>query len=655
MSILNPDSLLSRFKYDLAILFLLTCLGVGAWLTYHPFSFESTDEEAVGERPPSVGSGEVLLVVPEEAQTGGEFDELDFTYAWYNSLVQELGAFQIQSTKRFGSEDLSTIRMVVVPSRSAEELDATDINQLQVFVESGGILILEMPSQKWARLTGIDEPVLMGRSAKRITAAVGSMLQGDFGQHLIDCPMNSRMMRLDTVDIPDFHRSDILLEIDGVPAHYHRAAGQGHVFVVAFDFGMALTALQQGLPGDALLLDPLDGEEDEDPLFTRPERAVANPKMRTAAVPYADLLERHIFYAPLKARPSVRLWSFPNTLAGALVMTHEEGGFGDKATYMAEFESKNRFTSTYFVSPTNMTNNALDELQTHGIDVALGWHRTLDPIYEARGVGRLKPYQSALSLVEQRERLEGWAGRRLHTTRSRGLIWDRHYSQTFRKLAAASIYVDSSYGPGDVEEYGYLFGTGLPFYPLDDNGLLLPILEIPFVLSDDVGFGPDDLDVVDKLLKESRSGFHQLITVDIDADAMARHPQPATLDTWIRCLEMAEQERHWLTNLHEFVLFTEARRQASVHTDFDAPTRTLTGNLELPSQRSPRDDSVMPSPGLAFPARFEGGNIESVILDGQPVEPKTLGHSGDGVLAVLAVSAGTHRVKVVYGASPQAR
>src|SRR5690606_34338159 len=209
-------------------------------------------------------------------------------------------------------------------------------------------------------------------------------------------------------------------------------------YVVGFDYGMAITALQQGLPDDDFTIPVPEDIEDDDVEYTQPNVLVSNPRMFQTNIPYADLLERHMFYAVLRNRPSVRPWLYPGANLGAVVMTHEERGFGDKANYMAEYESMLGVSGTYFVSASEITNDGLDDLGKYGADVGIGWHRSpANPIYESRGLGRLRPYQTELTLIEQLDRLEGWAGRNVYTGRVHDLVWDRHYTSTFRKLNAA--------------------------------------------------------------------------------------------------------------------------------------------------------------------------------------------------------------------------
>jgi hypothetical protein len=640
----REEGWLSRFKLDLALLMALALVLGGVWLNRNPLTFDSDDEEMAGELPPSVGGGEVLLVAPAPSGEDAKgFLDLDFGFAWYNALAQEVGPFRLRASKAISLEELDGVHWVVVPASAARALDINQIDMLQVFVRRGGVLILELPGPQ------------SGRIGKRITGAPGSALQNDFNAHLLEAPLYTRMQRMDTVDLNDLQPVDVLLEIDGVPAHLHRKVGDGHVFMLAFDFGMALTALQQGIPGDDLSIGPLSSatEAEAKAPLTIPERLVENPKLRQATAPYADLLERHVLYAPLRYKPVPRVWLFPEAMMGALAMTHEDGGIGDRAAFMARYEHEKGWPSTYFISPTDdgMSNTTLDTLRAQGVALALAWHRTPDEaIYTPRGLGRFKPYRVQLNLAGQRARLEGWAGQRLHAVRARHQRWDRAYTQTWRKMAAAGAFISSSYGPGDPNSFGYLFGTGLPFLPIDRNSLPLPIFEVPYILSDTAGLGPDDRSILIRLIKESRAGFHQLLTLDIDADAMVRHPRVQTMETWMQAFELAQTERHWITTLPEFMLFYEGRRKATLRSKFEPATRTLTVRAELPAIQRYTSSDWLPSPAVALPLRYEGYPIESATLDRKPIDVAAIPRSGDGVLALFPMPPGFHDLSVTYAA-----
>ena len=640
-------SFASRFKYDLLIVVVILLVAGGSWFNHHPFSFDNEDAERGGEFPPAMGAGETLLVVPGIERDAPEFEELDFSLAWYNSLIQEVGPTSLALAPKFGEDELNAASLIIITSRAMEEISEEQITSLLTYVERGGVLILELPDPRFSDLSGIPGKVLIGRSAKAVTDLNGSPLQGDFGQALMDLPIHTRLMRLDTVALDGVEQSDRLLEIDGVLAHYHRAYGGGHVYVLGFDFGMAVTALQQGVPDEGFA-SSLSEEDREDGLLATPSIFVADTAMRRSRIPFADLLERHVLYAPLKHRPAARLWPYPASSAGALVFTHEERGFGDKALYMAEYEAEMGITSTYFLSPEAISNEGLDKLAAWGIDTGLSWHRAVDPIYRSHGLGRFTPFQTALNLVEELDTLEGWAGRRLRSGRVHDLVWDDHYFSTFRKMNEAGLHLDSSYGPHESGDYGYLFGTGLPFYPLDQSGLLIPVLEFPFLLSNNAGLGDSEDDHLRHLLGESRAGLHQLITLDIDADAMAVSPEPEILETWLRAIDMAQKERHWITNLLEFTAFTSGRRQAGLQSSFVRDERTLHISASLPALVSPTQDGSLPPYTLAFPTRFEGGRIASVSLNDEEQKLEGLVNTGDGVLTLLTVPAGEHRVVVQY-------
>ncbi len=638
----NESSLLSRFKFDLMIILALGCIGLGAWLNHHPISFESDDATQDGELPPQIGRADVLLVLPHHADNPERFEHLDFSFAWYNAMAQEIGPFNITLSNQLGPNQLHQLSLLVVPATSAILLDEAQITAIQRYVEEGGVLILEMPTPSWAALSGIALPLSINHNAKRITAAPTSPLQGELLQHLMDTPLNTRVMRIEALDSAAFQRADALLEIDGTPAHFHRALGEGHVFVVAFDFGMAITALQQGQPREDFSLVPPESEVER----LDPDLLVLSDKMRRAAVPYADLLERHIFLSPLRYRPAPRLWLFPGTAPAALVLTHEERSFGDKAVFLADYEGHANFTSTYFVSATDMTNDGLDALSARHIDIGLGWLRSPQrSIYRAKGVGRLKPYQVALSLIEQKERLESWSG---YTTRACKVIdahWDNDYFATFRKLAHAGCRIDTTYGPQQEEDFGYLFGTGLPFLPIDRNGAPLPVYVVPTLVSDHTRFGPRDVDVLNKLMRDSRAGFHQLMVVNINADAMANDPHPRTLEQWLRAFDLATREQIFVTNLSEYMRFFSARRQSTLSSRFLRNERRLVVDLAVSPANARNGKDLLAPPALAVPTRFEGGAIDSVSIDGR-LQERNLPLTGDAFLSLIRLPHGAKTVEV---------
>lgn len=653
---MRRDSFLYRFRFDLLILGILLLIGIGAWFNHSPITLEHTEEEMVGIAPPSVGRSDVLLLLPTPpTEHGATFSDLDFSLAWYNTLAQEVGPFLAEPATTLSEGMLTGIHLVVVPATTAAQMEPEGITLLTGYAMGGGSIIIELPGPRWAPITGIRHAVTLGRWGKRITAAEDSPLQGDFQAKLLDTPLQTRLLRLDASDFGADNPADILMEIDGTPAHIHRRVGQGHAFIVSFDYGMTLTALQQGLPEPDLSISvPETGEEDaEDIPFTTPDQLVASPKLTQSTVPYADLLERHILYSTLRYYPSARLWLYPETQLGALVLTHEEGGMGDIALYMAEYEHEIGWSSTYFVSPTEISNDGLDALHAYGSSVGLAWHRgPEDAIYKTRGIGRLQPMRRPLSLIDQLERLEGWSGRRIHSVRVRQQIWDREYTSTFRKMGAAGVGIDSSYGPVSAPQHGYLFGTGLPFYPIDTNGLLLPLYEMPFVLSDSAVFTADDKDLMSKLIKESRSGFHQLITLDIDADTMRRNPHADTLQTWIQSFEVARREHHWITHLEEYIRFYEGRRKSTIRSHFSRSSRVLEVEVELPGVLARSGDANLPAPAIAVPMRYQGAAIDKVTVNEQEIEQSQMARTGDGVLALIPVRPGLHSIMVEYSGGP---
>jgi hypothetical protein len=130
----------------------------------------------------------LLLAPPPRAEDASGFLDLDFGYAWYNALAQEVGPFKLRSAQSFTLEDLEGVHLVVVPGAAARSMDIAQIDNITMYVQRGGSLILEMPGPQWASLTGIGAALQSGRIGKRITTAPGSALQNDFNTHLLEAP-----------------------------------------------------------------------------------------------------------------------------------------------------------------------------------------------------------------------------------------------------------------------------------------------------------------------------------------------------------------------------------------------------------------------------------------------------------------------------------
>jgi hypothetical protein len=312
-----------------------------------------------------------------------------------------------------------------------------------------------------------------------------------------------------------------------------------------------------------------------------------------------------------------------------------------------------------FVIPGPMSDASMTKMRDQGHDVQVHWNRGFMGTHTQRtvGLGPWRPLALEMSLREQRlwieERL---GGRAASINRVHGLVWDQDWSQSFRKLASAQFAADSTYGPTGPKQFGYLFGTGMPFYPLDRSGLLLPVAEVPFLFQDDENLSARRHK---RLVAQSESGYHQVIMPIFHSNTMANRPSVDVLQSWREIFGYARRHNHWVTTLQDYLLFAKARRQSTYTSRFSASQRRLDVQVNLvrpriePAREETRKGKQQAStwicPALAFPQQYRGNDVQAVQLDGTTFPLRRLGRSGDGFYHTMPLACGAHKVQVFYG------
>ncbi len=654
------STLWGQLRVDMMLLAVLGAAGAAWYLHTHPLHLPARDEEAAGSPPPpSPLTADTLLVLPGYRDASAEsFSQLDMSLGWYNTLAQELGTFRHTTATAFGPANLDGTRLLVLAASTCRAMGPEQIKAVGQWVESGGVLLIEQPDERWSAVLGLALGGGGLRPARRVTAADGLPARGSLRDALLETPLDTTMLPAQVAGGVADERSGVLMEVDGKPALIHRRRGLGHAYVLTLDMARAVMTLQQGKPLEDFSLPPVEQPSYVPPGMTQPHVLVHHEKLLAAEVPYADLLERNLLEVTASHLPLPRLWYYPGKLAGVYIMSHDEEAFGDKALYLTDWEYDNDHRSTSFIIPGPMTPKALKTMSAQGHDVQLHWNRGFGGAYVEReaGLGPWTPLRVELSLKEQRGALEGsLKGQPTAINRLHGLTLDQDWSSTFRKLAGAQIAADSSYGPTGPKQFGYLFGTGMPFYPMDHNGLLLPVQEIPFVLQDDENLQPA---LHRKLVTESEGGYHQVIMPIYHSNTMVNRPSVEAIQSWRSMFGFAARHNHWVTTLREYLLFEEARRGSLLRSRFLTGERRLEIEVELVQPRiAPPEgegpDSKKLCPALAFPQQYADSGVESVKVDNAPVPFKELGRSGDGFFHTLELRCGRHSVQVIYaGGTP---
>ncbi len=531
----------------------------------NPITIEDAPREAIPTEPPQRTTGEVLIVVDTraiaESARKGSFRQTDWSFAWINTIEQEVGPCSLLEADRLRTTDLTPYRFIVLTQSVASTgTDSDTATMLKSYVHNGGVLILERPGGALREAFAAD-----GRGGQRNPKILSHVkdLPTPYDAYLKSMPLNTSYIG-SSGPAPG---AVTWLAMDGVPVVYTREMSRGLAVVIEFDLGRQLVSLQQGRPRDDfsvvnrypdMLMPALESND-----------LVTDERMLTSEVPYADLLEKYLMLKVIgHARPAIGLWGFKDAHQGALLMTHDEEMMGDKSTWMAKWEKENGWTSTYFVIPNEeFTAKGAKDLRQSGVDVQLHWNRPYKDggLYDPVGVWKINPFQRARNLHDQYKELSALlpGERPLIANRNHYLLWGETYTGVFRELAAVGISIDTTYGP-DKGARGYLFGTGLPFWAIDQNGLPLPVIEHPMLTAETLG--GVDAKFMYRLMRDSHDTWHQAINVLYHPNAYQWMPSVELFDLWLATYDLAKDHDHWITTTTTFHRFWKERRTATVNT-----------------------------------------------------------------------------------------
>ena len=438
-----------------------------------------------------------------------------------------------------------------------------------------------------------------------------------------------------------------IFAIGDQPALVVEPLGEGHVYSVLFDFACSILAMHQGKPTRELDFGTPDGDH-----WIPTSRRVAYEKLTTTSVPYADVLQRALFERVIENRPLARLWPFPGSHSGAAMTIHAARHSPRAVFGYADWARKQEASSTLFPAPDRFTASHAALADEVGSDVGLLWVLGVErePVTEGVGFGAIEPWRRELSLSRQHVGLQTTIPQRSSPSlvRTEATLWQADWDSTFRTIAAAGLAVDTSFGPGEKGQYGYLFGTAMPYYPLDSRGRPLPVLELPFVV--------DGANITTNRLRElfdhSAGGFHQPITLSLSGHAMQYEPAVGVLLGYRSFHDLAREHDHWLTNVSDYVDFLAARRHSVVTSQWSPAEGRLTVSVNLVGARlDTAPQGAIAS--LAVPETYGERSIERIDIDDDEVEVVATARSGFGHERLIELPPGRHVVSVFYESPPE--
>ena len=559
----------------------------------HPFVWK-TEAQFIGGSPISLNAtSDFLIVVDTEALESHpkSFREMSFSHGWLNTLQQEIGPVSHVNAQEFQDIELKDYRCVIL-TRSVSEQESW-VPKIRSFLERGGTVIMEMPGVALRSLGSADGKGGI-RDAQSLTYATG--LDSEYLEALSGLNFSAMTELMGSAG--PLENAQTWMTIDGVPVVYSKPYATGHVITVDFDYGMLITALQQGRPLDDFGIRNL---RDTSRIETSDLSFDVTQKQ-----PHADMIERFLMYGVLdNIMPVVGFWPFFDGMDGALIVSHRENYAGDASLWMPHYESTFKATSTFFASsPLQLSDEGLDKV--HQYNTELGLHVDILPSEASRarepiGIFVFSPVWRQLNVQEQAESLKEKMGekRPLLSSQSRGGIWLSHYTRTFGLLSAAGFRADASYrSPYDAP--GYAFGTGMPFMPVDTNGLVFNLLEFPVIFPELTT--EEDAKMLATFLQNSETSHHQAIGVSFAPSDLVEMPNAEAFLAWKEAYELASKHKHWITSILNYFRFSRAR--------FNAELKTRVSEMQINNKRVSvlRLETLAPETGMSVtvPAKLKG-------------------------------------------------
>lgn len=565
----------------------LSVIGIGIFVYFcqHPIRIKQEAKISQGVAMTLDSTSDYLVVVDEMAPnaTPESFMEMSFSYAWINTFQQEIGPVSVIGAQQFPQADLSGFKLVVLTRSVSERGDW--VPKIRSYLERGGNVVLEMPGAKLRALASADGKGGL-RKPQTVTYAHG--LMPEFQKALSAIKLSEMTQIIGSAGPLD--DSQTWMTIDGVPVIYTKHYSAGNVITVDFDYGMLLTSLQQGRPLDDLTIRNMRGTtqiETED-----------LAKLDVPDMPIADILERFIVYGVVGHSVAIAsFWPFFDSMNGAIVVTHDEGGMGDAALWTSQYEATFQASSTLFARvPLQMTEYGVGLTDKTHTELGLSFELNADDkssAQEPMGWFKFSPIWRTYNVDQQTQQLRQWmpTGSQLISSQAKDGIWTPEYTRAFRMIAAAGFRNDASYrAPKDVP--GYVFGSGFPFVPLDVNGRIFNILEYPVVFSSLQT--QEEREFFEAIVAASAKQTHEVITVSFSPQRYTTHPDYEIFETWQEAYRIASEHKHWITSISNYFRFSRAR--------FTGELRSRSTDLKISNKTSHllRIELLAPENGMSI-------------------------------------------------------
>ncbi len=575
-----------------AVTFLILPVLLFNYLVLNPISIKEKKIKNFEIYKPGLNDSDVLILISSErineASKKDNFYENDWSLTWINTVEKVIGQSSIVDITEFSEKD--TKRRIIVLSQSVgSELTDEQVKMLESFIIEGGAIISELPSNKLFSLTGI-KPNNNVKKAEKIEWVNTNYLTNEVSSIINSMPLNTFIYCTSEIQ----ENVEMLMKIDSYPAICRCFIGKGVVISILFNFCLEMVSLKQGLPN-------LPNYKMKKRINLKFQGLMTSDLSSTTSIgdnsiPYADILEGILFNIISFSHPLPGWWYYPAYYQSALIDSIDEDYEAKKIVkHFNKKEIKNPKKTIFLVADSPPKKECVNKLIEKNFEIGIHWNRFLFHINK-QGFH----WNKIKTFFEQMKALERIVPQnyKILISRIHFLKWDEDYTNTFKVMATCGIKMDSSYGPGRGQK-GYLFNTGFPFYPLDKNGHIIKIYELPFQIH--LPHGSGNKEFYKKLIMDSYSHWNTTIVILSHFSSL----REKILSTEGFLSDDVEESKIWLTGFYDYLKHWENRKINILKSEYK--------DCKLKIFVKCKEDGLT----LYLP---NTNNIERYILDGKDVE-----------------------------------
>jgi len=421
----------------------------------------------------SLGSQLIAVMIDSGDQQSSWERSENFFPVYIKEILRHAGIpFEIISKANLSS--LSSYRILILPYNTS--LTSSEKDEIRDFVAAGGSLIAIGGS------SGLNEIFGVGRVERVLNEGYIEITDTD---HLITSNLSSSLHVVGKIPLYPLSRGEVLAKVKDTsgntldyPAVVLNRYGEGLAILIAPDLVSSVVNIQQGKPviedgpwpvndnilktDDGILL---SYETDRDPVF----------KHMVFLKPIADEEKEIIIKALLyacweKGTPLPILWYWPGDIRAVALYSHDsDGGDEFKARCLLSNMTALGVKSTWCILlGEGYSKEFYSMLKRNGYEIALHYDALRRPWSEEE-------------FSRQYDAVSSETGVSLVSDKNHYLRWE-HWTEFYRWCEKKGIEADQTKGPTKVHNFGFLYGTCHPYFPIDDwryRNRFLNVLEIP--------------------------------------------------------------------------------------------------------------------------------------------------------------------------------